>query len=109
MVKIDKPANENASEDSNLEQAKTDEATSEIKDNKSDDNKEDNCWSKEDFETFKKLLDESFSNLATRSDISSLCEKTIVKENDVNNEEDNESLEDAKLWAKKQKSTWLNK
>ena len=72
-------------------------------------NKEENCWSQEDFETFKKLLDESFSKLAKRSDILGLCEKTKVEKNDVKNEEDNESLEDAKLWAKKQKSTWLKK
>ena len=33
MVKMDKPANENVSGNRNLEQAKTDEATSEVKDN----------------------------------------------------------------------------
>ena len=53
MVKMDKPANENASGDSTLDQAKTDEATSEVKNNESDDktsnNKEENSWGKENF------------------------------------------------------------
>ena len=73
------------------------------------DEKEEKGWSQEDFEIFKKLLKESFSKFPTKSDILRIGEKTKDEKSDVENEEDNENLEDAKLWAKNQKSTWLNK
>ena len=70
--------------------------------------KKENTWSKEDFDIFKKLLQESFANLPKRNEI--LVEKTNEEENDVKTEEENEHLEDAKLWAVKQKrSLGLNK
>ena len=81
--------------------------------------KEENTWSQEDFDIFKntqeaicllskKLQEESFSTLPKRSEI--LAEKKIEDENDVKTKEENEYLEDAKLWAVKQKSSLgLNK
>ena len=73
------------------------------------DEKEEKGWSQEDFEIFKKLLKESFSKFPTKSDILRIGEKTKDEKSDVENEEDNENLEDAKLWAKNRKSTCLNK
>ena len=40
------------------------------------DEKEEKGWSQEDFEIFKKLLEESFSKLPTKTDILKIGEKT---------------------------------
>lgn len=73
--------------------------------------KQENTWSQEDFDIFKKLLEESFSKLPRRSDILLLGQpKTKEEEYDMKTEEENEHLEDAMLWAVKQKSSLgLNK